>query len=184
MLIASDIDNRRLALADVVSRGFVFTDLVGSTALAEELGDRRFAALLAAHNAAVREAADPHGVRSACFLGDGFMLVLPNARAALDCARDVQRAIERLRGECRLPLQVRIGVNAGTAVLADGEYVGRNVILARRLCEEAAPGEVLVAEHVRAAAGHSAERMGPPTVRRFKGIAAVEPACALDWCFA
>ena len=184
MLIASDFSHRRLTVADVVSRGFVFTDLVSSTALAEELGDRDFAALLGTHNEAVRAAAEAHGLRDASFLGDGFLLVLPNARAALDCASAVQQAIVDLRRRHRLPLRIRIGVNAGSAVLADGEYVGRNVILARRLCEEAGPDEILVAEHVRPAAGPSGSRMGPPTIRRFKGIATGEHASALEWAFA
>lgn len=163
------------------TRGFLFTDIVGSTEIAERLGDTAFAAFLDAHNALVREQARRHGALELVFLGDGFLVVLPDARAALNCAAAIQREVVRLRPALQTPLCLRLGVNAGAAHRQGNTFVGRNVILARRLCEQARPDEVLVAGRLLDLAGTLAERLGAARPRRFKGLAGLEPACALDW---
>jgi class 3 adenylate cyclase len=157
---------------------FVFTDIVGSTELVEQLGDRRFAALLERHNAVVSELAADHGGRQAHFLGDGFLVVLPHGRAALAFAAALQAAIATLRERLELPLRVRIGINAGTAQVAGDALVGRNVILARRLCEQARADEILVSARLCEDGG----TFGAVHVRRFKGMLGSEAACTLSWC--
>ena len=163
------------------TRGFLFTDIVGSTEIAEQLGDRAFAAFLDAHNALVREQAHRHGAHEILFLGDGFLIVLPDACAALDCAAAIQREAARTRDGFAVPLRLRLGVNAGPAERRGNTFVGRNVILARRLCEQARPDEVLVAGRLLDFAGTLAERLGAARPRRFKGLNGIEAACALDW---
>lgn len=163
------------------TRGFLFTDIVGSTEIAERLGDRAFAAFLDAHNALVRRQAQLHGAHEILFLGDGFLIVLADGRAALDCAAAIQREAVRLRDGLGEPLRLRLGVNAGPAERRGNTFVGRNVILARRLCEQAGPDEILVAGRLHDFAGTLAERLGAARPRRFKGLAGTEPACALDW---
>ena len=177
------IDHIAVTRADdaAPSRGFLFTDIVGSTALAERLGDRAFATFLDAHNALIRAQARRHGALEILFLGDGFLIVLPDARAALDCAAAIQREAERARTGREIPFRLRLGVNAGTAERQGNTFVGRNVILARRLCEQARPDEVLVAGRLLDFAGTLAERLGAARPRRFKGLTGTEPACALDW---
>jgi len=160
-----------------VSRAFVFTDIVASTELAEQLGDRHFAALLQRHNAVVAELAARHGASDSQFLGDGYLVVLPHARAALGFAPALQAAIGALRERAGLPLRIRIGINAGSVHLAGGEYVGRNVILARRLCEHARADEILVSARLRG----DEPTFGAVRDRRFKGILGSEAACTLAW---
>jgi len=70
----------------------MFSDIEGSTALAERLGDRRFIELLREHNALVRERLKAHGGFEVKSEGDGFMLAFQSARRALQCAIDIQRA--------------------------------------------------------------------------------------------
>src|SRR5690348_528147 len=74
-------------------RAFAFTDLAGSSELADRLGDRRFAALIRAHNAIVRRVAEHHHGREAGFLGDGFLLTFGESADALAFAVALQRAV-------------------------------------------------------------------------------------------
>jgi class 3 adenylate cyclase len=69
----------------------MFSDIEGSTAMAERLGDRRFIELLREHNALVREKLKAHGGFEVKSEGDGFMLAFQSARRALECAIDIQR---------------------------------------------------------------------------------------------
>lgn len=168
---------RATAPAAQVSRAFVFTDIVGSTELADRLGDRRFAAFVDRHNTEVETAAAAFGARAAQFLGDGYLIVFPHARAALDFAADLQRRMAALRGRLGLPVRIRIGINAGSAHITGSTFVGRNVIMARRLCEHARADEILVSARLCQEAG----TFGAIRRRWLKGLSEPEPACALTW---
>src|SRR3990170_4627924 len=70
----------------------MFSDIEGSTAMNERLGDQRWLELLREHNAVVREQVKSHGGFEVKSEGDGFMLAFQSARRALQCAIDIQRA--------------------------------------------------------------------------------------------
>src|SRR3990170_1388727 len=70
----------------------MFSDIEGSTEMAERLGDRRFIELLREHNTIVRKQVHAHGGFEVKSEGDGFMLAFQSARRALQCAIDIQRA--------------------------------------------------------------------------------------------
>jgi class 3 adenylate cyclase len=130
----------------------LFTDMVGSTAMLDRLGDAAAHELRRRHFALLRRAARDHGGREVKSLGDGLMLAFGDARAAVECAIAMQRAV----AEDDDPLQVRIGIASGKTVCEDGDHFGRPVIVARRLCDAARGGDVLVSEPMRdlvAAAG-------------------------------
>ena len=85
--------------------------------------------------------------------GDGFMLAFPDPCEALDCAIDVQRAFaEREREGESESLRVRMGLHTGEVISEEGDYFGKNVILAARIAAEAVGGEILVSEELRDAA--------------------------------
>ena len=87
----------------------LFTDLEGSTAMIERLGDHRAQVLLRTHNALVREQVAAHGGFEVKAQGDGFMLAFASARRALLCAIAVQRALARYNaGHPEEPMRVRI----------------------------------------------------------------------------
>src|SRR3954451_13853560 len=83
-------------------RAFAFTDLTGSSELADRLGDRRFAALIRAHNAIVRGLVERHHGREAGFLGDGFLLTFAEAADAVAFAVALQRAMAEQLPQARL----------------------------------------------------------------------------------
>ncbi len=122
----------------------LFTDLVGSTPVAERLGDQRWFGVLRTHNAIVREQLARHEGREIKTQGDGFMVAFTSARRALLAAIDIQRAMAGYRASHpEHDLHVRIGLHTGEVVADDGDVYGRNVILASRIASSAGPDEVL-----------------------------------------
>ncbi len=122
----------------------LFSDIDGSTAMTERLGDQRWLELLHAHNASVREQVAAHGGFEVKSQGDGFMLAFQSARRALQCAVDIQRAFAHHNESAEEPIRVRIGLHTGEAIKEADDFFGKNVILAARIANEARGGEILV----------------------------------------
>jgi class 3 adenylate cyclase len=121
------------------------TDMVGSTELAERLGDTRWWEILQAHNALVRAQVDDHGGIEVKAQGDGFLVVFASARQAILAAVAIQQAAARHSDENPSQrIELRIGLHTGETVESDGDVFGQNVILAVRIADAAAPGDVLV----------------------------------------
>ncbi|MEE9284704.1 MAG: adenylate/guanylate cyclase domain-containing protein, partial [Dehalococcoidia bacterium] len=116
----------------------LFSDIEGSTAMTERLGDQAWLKLLRGHNATVREQVAAHEGFEVKSEGDGFMLAFGSARKALECAVDIQRAFAERNESADEPIQVRIGLHTGEAIKEadpDGQadFYGKNVILAARI---------------------------------------------------
>jgi class 3 adenylate cyclase len=148
------------------------TDIVGSTRYADTLGDQRWRAVLGTHNTLVRDALARHGGTEVKTSGDGFLLTFTSTRAAVQFGVDVQAALVDYRlAHPDTPLEVRIGVHAGEVERDGDDVVGRNVSLACRLCDVAAPGEVLVSSIVADLADSASDlTFGDPRVHRLAGI--------------
>ena len=128
----------------------LFSDIEDSTVLTERLGDERWLQLLREHNAIFREQLDRHDGYEVKSQGDGFMLAFPDPCEALECAIEVQRAFaERERDESAEPLRIRMGLHTGEVISEEGDYFGKNVILAARIAAQALGGEILVSEELR-----------------------------------
>jgi class 3 adenylate cyclase len=136
----------------------VSTDIVGSTRMADTLGDQRWREVLAEHNRVLRDHLGRHAGTEVKLTGDGFLLTFPSARGAVRFGIDVQGALADARAaQPEVPIEVRIGVHAGEVERDGNDVVGRNVNLACRLCDAAAPGEVLVSSVVVALADSSSD---------------------------
>jgi class 3 adenylate cyclase len=123
----------------------LFTDIVGSTARAEQLGDQRWRNLLEAHHTTMRrELARFRGnkVRS---LGDGFLATFdgPAPARAVRCACSIAEAVRAL------DIQVRSGLHTGEIEVAGDDVQGIAVHIAMRVSALAGPGEVLVSRTVK-----------------------------------
>jgi class 3 adenylate cyclase len=128
----------------------LFSDIEDSTVLTERLGDERWLQLLREHNSIFREQVSRHDGYEVKSQGDGFMLAFPDPCEALECAIDVQRAFaERERNDSGEPLRVRMGLHTGEVISEEGDYFGKNVILAARIAAQALGGEILVSEELR-----------------------------------
>jgi len=152
----------------------LFTDLVGSTELASDLGDVAADELRRHHFADLREAIAATGGTEVKTIGDAVMVSYKGATDALAGGVAMQRAVERRnRGLDQRRLEMRVGVSAGDATFEDGDWFGTPVIEASRLCGAAAGGQILVSDLVRALAGSRCEfTVDPIGTRELKGLPA------------
>jgi class 3 adenylate cyclase len=147
-------------------RTVLFTDVEGSTALTDRLGDARAREVLREHERITRDALKAHGGSEVKALGDGFMASFSSATKALECAIAMQRAFaehneDSLRsqgspstGSGRTELKVRIGLNAGEPIAEDDpdgrvDLFGTAVNMAARIAAKASGGEILTSYTVR-----------------------------------
>lgn len=121
---------------------FLFADLVGFTALTDSEGDDRAASVAVEFQRRAHKVASRHGAEEVKALGDAVMLRCPEARAAIQLGL---RLINEVDADPALP-PVRVGIHSGSAVAREGDWFGRGVNVAARLCSVAGGGEVLVSE--------------------------------------
>jgi class 3 adenylate cyclase len=142
----------------------LFTDLVGSTALAAELGDTRWRALLSELFQASRQELERYGGREAKTTGDGMLASFDGPARALHCASALLRCAER-HG-----VQIRIGVHVGEVELVGSDVRGLAVHEAARIMSAAGPGEVFVSDMTRALAGAAGLQFEDRGVHELKGL--------------
>jgi predicted ATPase len=130
----------------------VFTDIVGSTVLLRDLGDR-YAGVLAAHRQRVRAIVERHDGSEVGTQGDAFFLVFRRASDAIGAAGEI--AAESPGDE---PIEVRIGVHTGDPTRHDDDYVGMDVHVAARIAAAGSGGQVLVSRQTRELIPHEALR--------------------------
>jgi len=128
---------------DRVLATVLFTDLVGATAKAVELGDARWRELVREHHALVRTQLARFRGREIDTAGDGFFASFDGPARAIRCACAIAQAV----GE--LGLDVRAGLHTGECELIDGKVGGVAVHIGARVATLAAPAEVLVSQTVR-----------------------------------
>jgi class 3 adenylate cyclase/pimeloyl-ACP methyl ester carboxylesterase len=156
----------------------LFTDIEGSTALTERLGDAKAREVLREHERIVREALAAHGGSEIKTMGDGFMASFGSATKALECAVAIQRSLTpdpspvgTGEGQSVMPLKVRIGLNAGEPVAEEGDLFGTAVNMAARIAGQAQGGEILVSDVVRqlvAGKGFAFEDRGGQALKGFE----------------
>src|SRR5262249_42367285 len=117
---------------------FLFTDVEGSTALLQELGDDAYAQLLAEHRALLRGSFETHRGVEIDTQGDAFFCAFASALDAAACAQEAQ---DRLAATA---MRVRMGIHSGEAIVADDHYIGLEVHRAARLAAAGHGGQVLV----------------------------------------
>jgi class 3 adenylate cyclase len=128
-------------------RTILFTDVEGSTALTDRLGDVAAREMLREHERITREALRAHGGSEVKTMGDGFMASFGSATKALECAVAIQRSQEA--GNSSQEIRVRCGLNAGEPIAEDDDLFGTAVIVAARIAAQAEGGEILVSDVVR-----------------------------------
>jgi class 3 adenylate cyclase len=144
----------------------LFTDIVGSTERASEVGDRAWRELLDAHHALVRAELAAHGGDEIKTMGDGFLATFDGPARAVRCAL---RIAERSGGA---GAPIRAGVHTGECERVGNDVAGIAVHIAARVMGEAGAGEVLVSRTVTdlvAGSGLGFEPRGPRALRGVPG---------------
>jgi class 3 adenylate cyclase len=129
-------------------RAIMFTDIVGSTAMTERLGDRRATELVRAHDAIVRRCLKHSGGREIKHTGDGIMASFSSTPEAVACAALIQRQFRQFNNGNVEPIHIRIGLDCGEPVEDSNDLFGSTVQLAARLCSAASADQVLVSENI------------------------------------
>jgi class 3 adenylate cyclase len=135
---------RRPVVSDRVLATVLFTDIVGSTQRAAELGDSGWRGLLDRHDTLVRQEVERHRGRFIKSLGDGMLATFDGPSRAISSAIAIRDDVRKL------DVQVRAGLHTGECeMLADDDIGGLAVHIAARISSFAAAGEVLVSSTVR-----------------------------------
>jgi class 3 adenylate cyclase len=137
--------SRAASHADRTLAAVLFTDVVGSTERASEVGDRRWRDELESFRITVRREIDRHGGREVNTRGDDFLVVFDRASSAIECARAFAAALPSGR------LEVRTGVHVGEVEVDGDDLAGVAVHVGARVAALAGAGEILVTTSVREA---------------------------------
>jgi class 3 adenylate cyclase len=149
---------------DTVLATLLFTDLVGSTALASELGDRRWRELLDAHHATVRREVDRYRGTVIDNAGDGFLCRFDEPARAISCAREIRGSTPTLG------LGLRAGVHTGECEISNSKPVGLAVVIGARIAALAETGEILVSQTVKDLVAGSDLTFADRGGHRLKGV--------------
>jgi pimeloyl-ACP methyl ester carboxylesterase/class 3 adenylate cyclase len=135
--------HRSVPEPDRVLATVMFTDIVGSTERASEIGDRRWRQLLDAHERLTRGELDRHQGQEVKTTGDGVLATFDGPARAIRCATELAAATDRLG------LPVRVGLHTGECELRDSDVGGIAVHIGARVMAQAGPSEVLVSRTVK-----------------------------------
>lgn len=148
-----------------VHRAFAFVDLSGFTAFTDANGDEEACRVLTEFRTVVRQVASDRGVRVAKWQGDGAMFVSVEPTPMIEAVLEIEERVDHCS-----PLRLRGGITIGDVILFEGDdHIGSAVNLAARLCDGAAPHEILAGVELEPYLPDwaSAEPAGPAEVRGF-----------------
>jgi class 3 adenylate cyclase len=133
---------RPIAEPDRVLATVMFTDIVGSTEKAAEMGDSRWRELIERHDGLMREQIERHRGRTIKTMGDGVLATFDGPARAIRCACDAREAVRPLG------VEIRAGLHTGECELIGDDVGGIAVNIGARVGAKAGPGEVLVSRTV------------------------------------
>jgi class 3 adenylate cyclase len=162
-----------------IRKTFMFTDIVGSTNLAEALGNEPWERLLRWHDEVLRDLIRKGGGEVVNSTGDGFFAAFDGARQGIDCAVSIQRALAEHRRSSGFALSVRIGLHAAEANRRGDDYSGMGVHLAARVAALAAGEEIVASADTLAEAGEIAA--SEPREATVKGVTAPIKVVSISW---
>ena len=152
----------------------LFTDIVGSTATAEKLGDRAWAQLVHEHNVRIRAAIDRHRGREVDCAGDGMLAMFDGAARAVHAATLMDPAV------ADLGIRVRVGIHTGEVEVDSGRARGVAIHAAARIASLSGPGEVLVSGTTRDLLDGSGITFQPRGEHELKGLSGARPIFAVQ----
>ncbi|HEY7255585.1 MAG TPA: adenylate/guanylate cyclase domain-containing protein [Solirubrobacterales bacterium] len=144
----------------------LFTDIVGSTEKAAELGDRRWRDLLERHDAIVRRQLQIHRGREIKTMGDGFLATFDGPARAIRCAAAARDEL------AAIGIEIRVGIHTGEVELVGDDVSGMAVNIGARIGALAGAGELLVSSTVRelvVGSGLEFDDRGPHTLKGAPG---------------
>jgi class 3 adenylate cyclase len=142
----------------------LFTDIVGSTALASSMGDQRWLDLLETHNRIVRSQLDRFRGREVKMTGDGCVATFDGPARAVACAVEIVEQV------AAIGLDLRAGIHTGEVELREGDIGGVGVHIASRVMSQAETGGILVSGTVKDLVVGSGIEFAPCGIFDLKGV--------------
>ena len=155
---------RRPRDSDRVLATILFTDIVGSTEKAVEVGDRRWRELLDSHDDILRRALNRYQGRLIKTIGDGSLATFDGPARAIQAGRSIRDAMRALG------LEIRAGLHTGEVELRRDDVGGIAVHIGARVAGLAEPGELLVSGSVPPLVAGSGIEFEPRGARQLKGL--------------
>ena len=128
----------------------LFTDIAGSTAMTQALGDEGAQKVVRAHNRVVREALTDWNGKEIKHTGDGIMASFARITDSVDASIQMQRETNTYNEQTpELPLHLKIGLNAGEPIVEDNDLFGTVVQMAARIVDKAKADQIFVSDIIR-----------------------------------
>jgi adenylate cyclase len=173
--IGSDAELESLTGQKAGTVTLVFTDIVESTSLSQEMGDVAWSGVIRDHLETLRRVVEEHGGSVVKTLGDGGMYAFGSGSSALQAAIEIQQAIADSH------LQVRIGIHTGDVVQTAGDYLGLTVNKAARVAAAAEAGQILISGTTAGLVSSSEFELDDPITVELKGLAGTHELQSLTW---
>jgi adenylate cyclase len=142
-----NLPDKRAAVPSLIT--FVFTDIVGSTAMTQRLGNAGAQKAVRAHNTAVRGAIQAYKGREVKHTGDGIMATFPDPPSAVAaCIKMLREINAHNAANPSIDVHLRIGINAGEAVEEENDFFGAAVQMTARICDKASKDNVWVSQSI------------------------------------
>jgi class 3 adenylate cyclase len=149
---------------DRILSTILFTDIVDSTAKANQLGDSRWKSLLLVHQDTIRKELSRFRGREIKTTGDGFVAIFDGPGRAVRCAHEIVEEVEKLG------ISVRAGLHTGECELVGNDIAGVAVHIASRVAGTAKGNEVLVSSTVKDLVSGSGIRFEDKGTHTLKGV--------------
>lgn len=180
LLTEWNLPEKRSAVPNMFT--FLFTDIVGSTAMTQKLGNAGAQKAVRAHNDAVRGAIQQFNGREVKHTGDGIMATFPDGPSAVAASVQMLHGIaSHNQATPDTPVQIRVGVNTGEAVEEENDFFGQAVQMTARICDKAADGHAWVSEIVMQACQGQKFKFLPRGEFEMKGIEKPKPLFEIAW---
>lgn len=175
--IGSDSERSEMNGNDLVSATIMFTDVVGSTAMSQTLGDEDWSDLISAHFREVHQVVERESGSVIKTLGDGGMYVFASGTSALIAAIDIQMLV----AVSDSGLGLRIGVHSGDVMHSRDDYLGMTVNKAARVAAAAERGQILVSATTADMVNTGRFQFEDPITAQLKGIDGIHILRPLMW---
>jgi class 3 adenylate cyclase len=164
----------------------LFTDIVGSTALLQRLGNVKARPLFDTHDKIILDCLQRYNGSWIKHTGDGVMATFPSAGSAIECTVAIQKAIRQAfathnEEHSDIPMRVRSGLHAGELVAKRGQWFGIAINAARRICDHAQAEQILVSDVVHQLVAGSEIAFRECGDFRLKGLEGLYHLYAVRW---
>ncbi|HAL48954.1 MAG: adenylate/guanylate cyclase domain-containing protein [SAR202 cluster bacterium] len=161
----------------------MFTDIVGSTAMNQRLGDREARDVMRTHDDVIRKHTSLHGGIEVKSMGDGFMLTFPSARRAVSAGIAMLKELELPEfSSSGADISIRMGLTVGEPIREQQDLFGISVVLASRIGAMAKGGQILTSQIVHALLGNTGEfTFVPAGEHALKGISGLQKLYEIEW---